>query len=253
MTPTNDTIQEIFQLSSRVVHGLHGPDPSSCFPLLSPQFTWVNGPLSAKWADFSPKENIFHNKSKDELPRQPVLIDDEKYVLLLSEDTTWVIFGDYTTSEAAKPPGGQAPLPVHVHATFIWHSEGGQLLLLHIHSSHTPSLYPPPLKNPLFSKSHLAFRDACGAWHRFYPEELRYVQASNQWCKLFMQSESFYTRSGISQVEKKLPGFLRVHRSYLVNPQEIASISRRRLILKSRETLPVSRDRYAGIRQELGL
>lgn len=82
---------------------------------------------------------------------------------------------------------------------------------------------------------------------------IHYVKAANQWCLLYTDEGNVLIRGGIAALEEKLPGFIRPHRSYLVNPGFIASLKRYQITLISGEQIPVSKAKYMNVKIRLGL
>ncbi|MGB0979455.1 MAG: LytTR family DNA-binding domain-containing protein [Croceimicrobium sp.] len=57
--------------------------------------------------------------------------------------------------------------------------------------------------------------------------KLRYIESSNEQCILHLLDEDFPTRERISKLEERLPPpFLRVHRSYIINPDLAMGLSK---------------------------
>lgn len=54
-------------------------------------------------------------------------------------------------------------------------------------------------------------------WER--KSKIRYIKASDKYCEIYVNDSYYVVRSGISAIESKLcgEGFIRVHRSYIVN------------------------------------
>ena len=85
---------------------------------------------------------------------------------------------------------------------------------------------------------------------------LIYLEGFTNYAKLFVEKRTFpdvhcYT---LARYEEQLPGFVRIHKKFLVNPVYIDSISTDRqngfLLLKDGTILPVARRRYAHVVQQ---
>lgn len=82
------------------------------------------------------------------------------------------------------------------------------------------------------------------------PSRIWYAEAVGHNCQLYTGEECFEVRMGIAEVEKVLgsqEGFLRCHRSYLVNLRFIREIRRSTITLDDGRLLPVSRSAYPGV------
>ena len=72
-------------------------------------------------------------------------------------------------------------------------------------------------------------------------KKLLYIESSNEQCVLKLEDDQFPTRERISQLEERLPeGFLRIHRSFIINPEQASSIQKSKVLI-AEEELPVSR------------
>ncbi len=88
------------------------------------------------------------------------------------------------------------------------------------------------------------------------------LRAEGHYTLAYRGTERLFCPWSVSEAEKRLAaaGFLRVHRSYLINPQLVTGFERRKdtgLIyfdsLGSQTRVPVSRSHLAGVREALGL
>jgi len=71
--------------------------------------------------------------------------------------------------------------------------------------------------------------------------KLDYIESRNERCFLYLEGEEVQTRERITQLEQRLPeGFLRIHRSFIINPERALGISKQEVQMNS-EVLPVSR------------
>lgn len=72
-------------------------------------------------------------------------------------------------------------------------------------------------------------------------KDIYYVEMLNRELHVFLASGKISCRTPISQMELKLQekGFLRVHRSFIINPVYANSISRKEIIMKDERVIPV--------------
>ncbi|QNR24610.1 LytR/AlgR family response regulator transcription factor [Croceimicrobium hydrocarbonivorans] len=81
--------------------------------------------------------------------------------------------------------------------------------------------------------------------------KLLYIESKNEQCTFFMEQEQLQTRERISQLEERLPqGFLRVHRSFIINPEQAQSIHPTEVSIGGTE-IPVSRSYKSRVQDYL--
>ena len=85
--------------------------------------------------------------------------------------------------------------------------------------------------------------------------DIRYVEGMKDYVKIFLttQNRPVLTRATLKSIEEKLPaeGFMRVHKSYIVNLSRIESIRSHQLTLGEQE-IPVSEANMEELLQRLG-
>ena len=98
-----------------------------------------------------------------------------------------------------------------------------------------------------------------GRMERIAIEEILALEAAGDYVNLKLVSGRILMLSRtLSDLEKDLPArFLRVHRSHIVNATQISSLKRLRsgtgeLLLKTGDSVPVSRRAMPGVRKSLG-
>ncbi len=79
-----------------------------------------------------------------------------------------------------------------------------------------------------------------------------YIEAQRKDCKIVTIKSESVARIKLSDFEIKLKpyGFIKTHRSYLVNPQHIAQIKRNCVLLENCLEIPISRGLYDKVRQD---
>ena len=93
-----------------------------------------------------------------------------------------------------------------------------------------------------------------------HTQEVRYFEAEDDYISIHTQEGKFLKKMTMKQLEESLDPekFARVHRSFLVNLQEVAGLEPYEkesylLRLRSGQKIPVSKSGYARLRQVLGL
>ena len=70
--------------------------------------------------------------------------------------------------------------------------------------------------------------------------EILYVESLDNYVKIHSVSETIITKEGISHLANRLPDFLRIHRSFLVNEERVGSFTRESVSINGAQ-LPISR------------
>ncbi len=96
----------------------------------------------------------------------------------------------------------------------------------------------------------------CAGESRCIPlDAIRYFEIQQRILTVHYEANSFEFYSTMRQMEEQLfqKGFLRTHKSYLVNKHYIRSINVHDLVLDTDETLPVGKRYYANVLHALGV
>jgi DNA-binding LytR/AlgR family response regulator len=89
-----------------------------------------------------------------------------------------------------------------------------------------------------------------GEMQRYEADSILYAEAFSHTIELHMPRETLTLRMSMKELETLLgEGFLRCHRSYVVNVRHIASISRTEITLTSGAKLPLSRAMYNAVNE----
>lgn len=89
----------------------------------------------------------------------------------------------------------------------------------------------------------------------FRVNTVRYLEAQGRVCRIYLKNEDVGVRYPFRDIEQIfLPcGFIKIHRSYLVNYREIYRVDHLEVALGDGTRLPVSRDRIAEVKKEIML
>nr|WP_247745021.1 MHYT domain-containing protein [Shimia sp. R11_0] len=94
------------------------------------------------------------------------------------------------------------------------------------------------------------------------PGQIAAIRAEGHYCVLYLEAEKLFCPWSITEADNRLEGagFLRAHRSYLVNPAHVSSFERKKdngtlyfEEVNSLPKVPVSRSRMGALREALGL
>jgi len=96
----------------------------------------------------------------------------------------------------------------------------------------------------------------CAGESRCIPlEAIRYFEIQQRILTVYYEANSFEFYSTMRQMEEQLlqKGFLRTHKSYLVNRHYVRSINVNNVILDTDESLPVGKRYYTNVLRTLGV
>ena len=266
MTRKQDLQNTVLDLSHKVVKSFYSRRTETILPLLDEQFLWI-GSRSFQWTEGAAAFGQL-KRGEGESTSVPD-IGNEYYNILSSDGKSWVVCGRFTVSLRVD---ADVICRLLIRVTLVWSQKGERFSLLHLHSSCAKD-YPPTGNSSQETRSfcqylhenlhenavsrdmtpetsiRLSLRDEAGHLHYLTSSEILYVKASNQWCHIVTAFDQFLSFGSLTSFEEKLPGFLRIHRSYLVNSQAIEKLRFNRVYLWNHEELPVSKKRYQEIKK----
>ena len=89
-------------------------------------------------------------------------------------------------------------------------------------------------------------------------DDVVYIETCGRGCNVYTDTNMYFDMDNIGMVEKKLPEFFRVHKSYMVNPSKVREVfpwSKNSYCIKVEgypdEILPIGRDKIKGLREIL--
>ena len=88
--------------------------------------------------------------------------------------------------------------------------------------------------------------------YRFSPREILFVEILNRTLIVVRARDSIRLRATITTAEELLVpfGFIRIHKSYLVNYRAIFTIGKKDVLLEDGRALPISKHRYREVLQQ---
>lgn len=105
----------------------------------------------------------------------------------------------------------------------------------------------------LDDKNHIfVFKDKYGS-HRLRVKEILYFESLAHNFKIVTTSENYEFRASLSDIMNELSnfGFIQVHRSYIVNYDQIRAIKYEELIMANGDAIPISRNKRKETRDAL--
>lgn len=244
---------EVIELTRAAIHAFTSRDMAGFDGLLDPDFSFVgdDAPL------FLHGTEEFFNSTQNERKSPPVSITGEDYMLLAHEKSLWVTSGRF---QAVSPP-----LRSSIHFTFVWRQREEALLLLHASAFHAhppadakaaenPQAHmfdlPPAVKMDGRAEPKHPYRDLNGHIRYLSDREILYCRSSGKICEIHSgRQPPFSMRTTLHALER--PGFLVIHRSYLVNLSHVREICRYRAVLQDGTELPIGREHYLPLKRIL--
>lgn len=97
-------------------------------------------------------------------------------------------------------------------------------------------------------ENNLLFLQVNGEMIKFITDNIFYVEVFSHSCILHTTEGNVEIKISISELESKLgEGFIRVHRSYLVNLEQIKKIAKTEIFLEDGSVVPLSRRKYTDV------
>lgn len=255
--------EKIFSCSSLVLHSFFSRDPETLASLLDEAFVWIG---SYDFQYTSGKQE-FLDVIRKEIQETSARVFDEQYALLRRENDLWIVHGRFCAS--AQSANG-VTIYTRQRFTFVWEWDSAQPKLLHLNCTmarDVPLETPAPVPNTASPKipwynymlsleqnrtgPAVLLKDLDGMSRRLFPAEIVFIRSEQRTAVVHTDSAAFSVRKSLDQLHALLPDLIRVHKSCLVNPIYIRGIRRYCVVLPSGETLPVGKERYNLVRDQL--
>ncbi len=97
----------------------------------------------------------------------------------------------------------------------------------------------------------VVFTDTSGDLFSFTPGRIIYIEALNKDCRIVTLDGETQVRCRLLDLERQLEGegFIKIHRSYIINPSFLYLIDRLSVSLTTGEQLPLARNRASEVRR----
>lgn len=217
-------------------------------PFFDPDFIWID-----MWN--CPYVNVKGVDAFIENGESPVWIKDEEYEILSHEGSLWVVCGYYLIISSGK---NFSPVRTKIRNTYIWKEKKNQLFLLYIHSSDIQDIsffsdiLPIKHLSPLSeATAKLCIKGIDGILYFLYPNEIHYIYSNKNIRYICTARTTISTKTSLNEFNQKLPDFIFVHRSYLTDIRRIYSLKRYEIQLLDGEILPVGKERYLNLQNQL--
>lgn len=251
------TESEVIELTRKTVADFYSRQVDDLFRYFMEDFVFI-GACDFQWAT---NLQEFRQITSSELQEAAVTISDEEYHILYHDQNVWILYGRYT---ARAPLGNGKIWRARVRATYVWQQTAAGLKLHHVHGSHAqdfpvmPAVLKPGSSFFEYISSYdfteyinntISFRDSNGTRLTIPDSQIIYFKAANQYCYLNTATRSYLITGGISKLGIVFANFIRLHRSYLVNPAFIKSIRRYTASVTTGEKIPIGQGRYTVVKK----
>lgn len=142
----------------------------------------------------------------------------------------------------------------HLHSSNEW-NELGENELFPVETGKQTYLYVQRIiktaEDNGMAKRRVELRFA-GRTHFVDPDDILYVEAASKESVLHLAGDTQRMNLPLGQVERLLPdGFVRIHRSYIVNADRVARLDGKTLALSDGTVLPVATKRRDAVRERI--
>lgn len=146
---------------------------------------------------------------------------------------------------------GEGPKAVHIHVSNDWQVKEANEPLPFRAGKETYRYVQEILRRSQTTPRKLILQDVCGRDHILVESEVVFAEAQRTHSVVYSVNGPIEMCEKLGRLAGRLPGLLRVHRSYLVNPDYVVGVSRCMLHLCDGYTVPVPAQRYTKIRAEI--
>lgn len=260
---TKKQFTETIQLSTRLIEQFYQRKLDAILPLLHPDVVWIGAADRQYYRGYDAVTEQLRRISA----APHCEIRDVSFDLTVLDTKTCAVTGQYLVE--TSPDSGEILAAVQ-RVTFIWKKTEDGFQLIHMHVSNplefqrTDETFPHhagirtyEYLQRLLKKQRPRVKPLmlCGKNSETFfirPEDIIYVEAVNINCILHCTSRSPLVCLPMAHLTELLPTyFVRIHRSYIVNPHRITEIRRCYVMLENGDRLPIPEKKYKEIKNLL--
>lgn len=220
-------------MSIRLIEHYYAGERLPLLSFLHPKILWSE---SQQRTVYSGKESVKNWFSSN--PPEKSYLSDMRFYKNFESAGIYRICGEYNiyrTAERIHPICRE-------RACIIWISDGTSWKVIQVDCSIISGYF----------KEFLKLEDIKRNWHFLSADKILFAEARGSHCLIRGTYCFFEALSAISALEKKLDRhFIRVHRSYLVNPDYVRRLTRFEILMENGEKIPVSEKRYGDVKKAL--
>lgn len=247
------------ELTRQVIERFYHQDPEKIIEKLHPDVTWIG---AADGQCIKGYEKVSEYIRNIDVPICNIL--EKEYQAVANSEDIYIVAG---WMKVATAQGSNEILSAVQRITFIWKAEERQLKLLHFHISNPIEFqnkderFPHSAGKETFEyvKKLLSQKKrrliACGKHDQTYVlwnKDIVYIEAENTDSVIHCLNRDILSRESISDLEKKVgEGFIKTHRSFIVNSRYITGIKRYQLAVSQDIELPIPEKKYREIKEKV--
>lgn len=247
------------ELTRQVIEAFYHRDPEKIIKKFHSDVTWIG---AADGQCINGRKNVSEYMRKIDVPICEIL--EKEFQTVANSDNLYIVAG---WMKVATSRESSEILSAVQRITFIWKTEDKQLWLLHFHVSNPiefqrkDEYFPHSAGKETFQYVKKMLRQkrrrliACGKQdqtHVIWNKEIVYIEAENTDSVIHCLHRDILCRESISELEKKVgEGFIKTHRSFIVNSRYIISIRRYHLVIYQGIELPIPEKKYREIKEQV--
>ena len=248
-------------LTEFLVEAHYGDYRQDMRPYLAPDVVWL-GAMEGQYADTA--EGMLAILDREKGIRFE--IKNAAYQLVDADERCATVFGSLQV-RTAEGSGlvlafrqrvtfqyrrtGEGPKAVHIHVSNDWQVKEANEPLPFRAGKETYRYVQEILRRSQATPRKLVLQDVHGRRHILMESEVVFAEAQRTHSVVYSVNGPIELCEKLCRLARRLPGLLRVHRSYLVNPDYVVGVSRCALHLCDGYTVPVPAQRYTKIRAEI--
>lgn len=247
------------ELTRQVIESFYHQDSNNLIQKLHPDVTWIG---AADGQCIKGYEQVCEYIKNFDVPRCDIL--KKEFQVVANSDDIFIVAG---CMKVAASQGRGEILGAVQRITLIWKTEEQKFKLLHFHVSnpiesqknnerfsHSMGTETYEYVKKLLSQNRSRLI-AYGKHDRTYVirnKDIVYIEAENTDSVIHCLNRDILSRESISDLEKKVgEGFIKTHRSFIVNSRYITGIKRYQLAISQGIELPIPEKKYREIKEKV--
>ncbi|MBS7009177.1 LytR/AlgR family response regulator transcription factor [Anaerostipes sp.] len=247
------------ELTRQVLEEFYHQNPEMIINKLHSDVTWIG---AADGQYINGYDNVSSYIRNIDVPRCEIL--EKEFQTVANNDNLYIVAG---WMRVVTTPESRELLSAVQRITFIWQTEDRQFRLLHFHVSNPiefqkeDEYFPHTAGKEAFQyvKQMLSQKRkrliVCGKHnqtHVIWNKEILYIEAENTDSVIHCLHGDILSSESISKLEKKAgEGFIKTHRSFVVNSMYITGIKRYHLLIRQEIELPIPEKKYREIKEKV--
>lgn len=247
------------ELTRQVMEAFYHQDPERIIKKLHSDVTWIG---AADGQCINGRKDVSEYIRKIDVPICEIF--EKEFQTVANSDNLYIVAG---WMKVAISRESNEILSAVQRITFIWKTEDKQFWLIHFHVSNPiefqkkDEYFPHTAGKETFQyvKQILSQKRkrliVCGKHnqtHVIWNKEILYIEAENTDSVIHCLHGDILSNESISKIEKKAgEGFIKIHRSFVVNCSYVTGIKRYLLSVNQQIELPIPEKKYREIKEKI--